>query len=88
MTREQRAWREYLDWTRGAIPKEYDLTEQRAWERLQRDVLWVRVLTYAPAESSDPESNHQGEGGRIENPHRAEGSEGQWQRWSEGWKDD
>ena len=33
---EARAWAEYLAWTRGAIPDQYEATEQRAWERLER----------------------------------------------------
>lgn len=36
LTNEERAWLEYLAWTRGAIPSQYVLTERRAWERLQR----------------------------------------------------
>lgn len=37
-TPEARAWAEYLAWTRNAIPDQYEATEQRAWERLERQL--------------------------------------------------
>lgn len=39
MTDEARAWAEYRAWTAGATPGEYERTEARAWERLQRALL-------------------------------------------------
>ena len=36
LTGAVRDWSEYLAWTRGAVPEQYELTERRAWERLQR----------------------------------------------------
>lgn len=33
---ERDAWNEYLAWTRGADPDQYEITEQLAWQRLQR----------------------------------------------------
>ena len=41
-TAEATAWREYLGWTRGARPWDYNWTEQAAWNRLQRKLLVVR----------------------------------------------
>lgn len=35
----ERAWSEYLAWTRGASPGQYEETELRAWARYQRAVL-------------------------------------------------
>jgi hypothetical protein len=46
---EQRAWSEYLAWTRGAIPNQYELTEARAWERLQRAVIGPTLDALEPA---------------------------------------
>ena len=86
---EERAWNEYLAWTRGAIPSQYELTEERAWSRLQRDVIWLRLRPYSVTSDSDAdESNHKWEEGRIVDPSRPDRGEGQWQRWSEGWEDE
>lgn len=32
---EQRDWDEYLAWTRGAAPGQYESTEEKAWRRLE-----------------------------------------------------
>lgn len=45
-TTEQRAWNEYLAWTRGAATGQYAETEERAWSRLQRAVLALRIRPY------------------------------------------
>ena len=43
---EARAWAEYLAWTRGADPREYRLTEERAWARLERALIGLRLRHY------------------------------------------
>lgn len=59
LSAEQRAWDEYLAWTRNADPKEYALTEDRAWKRLERALLWFGVVPYrvsAAPPSADADS--------------------------------
>lgn len=40
----ERAWDEYLAWTRGAAEGQYEVTEARAWERLQAEILRASVV--------------------------------------------
>lgn len=45
-TVEQRAWAEYLDWTRGAADGQYEVTEEKAWARLQGALIALRLRPY------------------------------------------
>lgn len=54
LTAEQRAWSEYLAWTRNAAPSEYTQTEQLAWFRLERALLTLRLRHYKGARLSPP----------------------------------
>lgn len=57
-TSEQRAWDEYVAWVRGAAEGQYEITEARAWERLQaarlRDTV-VPCELELPADEQDQE---------------------------------
>jgi hypothetical protein len=59
---EQRAWSEYLAWTQGADPWQYVETEERAWHRLERALLHLRLRPWL---APPPSSLHRpGAGGR------------------------
>jgi hypothetical protein len=51
-TTEQRAWSEYLAWTRNAAPWQYVETEERAWHRLERALLPLRLRPWLAAPPS------------------------------------
>jgi hypothetical protein len=52
-TTEARAWGEYLSWTRGAAEGQYEITEERAWHRLERALLPLRLRPWlSPPPSS------------------------------------
>jgi hypothetical protein len=57
-TPEARDWIEYLAWTRGAHPGQYEATEERAWQRLEDARLRRSVATFelvAPEPEPEPE---------------------------------
>jgi hypothetical protein len=56
-TPQERDWLEYLAWTRGAHPGQYEATEERAWQRLEDARLRRSVATFelvAPEPEPEP----------------------------------
>lgn len=61
---EQRDWDEYLAWTRGAAPGQYESTEEKAWRRLEDARLRRSVATFdLVAPEPEPASTYE-----IEDP--------------------